>query len=487
MSLKVELTVEKTDLAFDENTRFEVTITNVGRESVMTMNPADCWTLPALRVVSIEQGLDRIYRRDPNLFIEEVPSPLLPGQSLSGTHRLLTFVKFQEPGEYEISALWEWNGKVGRAFSEPVHVTIRAMRPRHPHTVSMSGGPAAIFNSVWVNVATPPGSLTRSRYDLINKPKTVHLQSLGQIGPSAEPVLSVPINGGASDRQWIAWFEGDELRFGRVDDLTEQLDIKTLPLSPVPKQIVPPLNHQPGVAGLEGRFFLWQGNVEGDISRFQAVHLTTRGDAEPGANVMLGRLRPRWMEAAFPSNGSAQIYFVLPTQGENFLLQAVDWSADGEPSEVKKLAQFDGEFHGGATALAADDTLHGTLLVLEPGPEAARELGLYCWKRSAAGQFEASDILLVPREPMQKVDRAVVGVSSKGDPALLIRFQGSDWQFYDEQHGLVPLPAEIAQNDLPLELLFLISGTPVIKYAVENKGFYYLSAAGIPVETPAHG
>ena len=487
MSLKVELTIEQTELVFQQDTAFEVTITNQAHQAVQTLHPQNCLTLPGLKVVSLKDGHEENHRRTATMFTHEFPQPLEPGQSWSGAYRLLQYMGFSEPGEYEISAMWEWDDASGRSFSEPVKVTVHGVQPRNVYTVSTVGGPGSVFYSVFIDIGQSPARLSRTGFSIVRKPEMFGTQSFGPINAAAEPCLSTPINGGATQQQWVAWFEGNDLRMGLLDHEVEEVETKVLSLSPVPKQIVPPLNHLEGAGGLTGRFFLWQGNVEGDISRFQAVNLDSQGNPKAGANLELTGTRPRWVQAAFPSDRTCRTYAITqsPDQVE---LQGATWSADGEPpEEVQQLGQIPGQFHGAAAMLAADDTVHGAILILEPGKEESQELGLYSWSQQPDGAFKVGDILLVPRQPKQRIERAIVAVGIQGEPVALIRFKGEPWQFFRQQTGIITLPDPVAETKLPLELFFPDSSDPLIKYCFEDKGFYFMKHTGAPAGPPISG
>ena len=255
-----------------------------------------------------------------------------------------------------------------------------------------------------------------------------------------------------------------------------------------PKHIVPPLNHFSGAQGTEGKFFLWQSNPEGTISRFQAVHVNPKGNAEAQANAMLEGTQPVWTRAAFLKNQTSRTY-AASHEKSNLALQAVIWPENGEPEPAKSLGQWDGEFIGAGTMLDGEDTVHGAILVWENGPAESRRLLLHPWRHDAEGEYEAAaEPIEIPREPGQRPIDAVVAVNVRGEPRVLVLFQDEGWRYFDPEGGLKALPEAIANTDGPLDLLFPnIAPEPLILYAEPGKGFFFIKTTGEQAGPPPSG
>ncbi len=504
MSLKVELLVEKSTLLLQENCLIRVTITNEGRDPVTALAPPRCYTLPGFKLVNVKTGWEKVFRREKSLFSRETPETIAPGQSLTAQYPLFDFIIFPGPGEFELSAIWEWGNGQGKAFSEPVALSVTETRPVQLALAPASGSPGTMWNGVWVNAAGEKPSFCRLLVETALKPAVTGIASLGPIdSASAKPSLSVPPSGGFTSDQWTAWFERDTLRIGLITVKPDpKIALTELMLSPVPKLLVPPLNHIDTATGVEGRFFLWQGTPDGMTSRFQTVHLSQRGEPEAGANAMLTGAQPSWVHAAFLKDGRARTYAlakiqtpaqakaVTPQTSENLPgtvgLVGVEWGADNQPVlPAKTLAQWDGEAIAGGLIVTDAGDVHGAVLVYGPGAAPDRVLTLQPWTQKADGSFTAGDAIKVPREPAQQPDSAQIALSPQGDPAFLIRFQKGGRFIFRQQFGLKPLMGSAGDTDEPLVLFFPGTLDPLILGTdPESHAFLVMDQFGSPLGIP---
>src|SRR5438067_1363797 len=99
MSLLVELKIDKTTLLAQEDTSFEVIITNMAPKPVEIVRMANVYTLPAMKVSAHRGGWERVFQSPPSMFHGELTEPLPPKQSASYRSMLLNKVKFPAPGE----------------------------------------------------------------------------------------------------------------------------------------------------------------------------------------------------------------------------------------------------------------------------------------------------------------------------------------------------------------------------------------------------
>ena len=504
MSLKVELQIEKPVLLLQENCLIRVAITNDGREPVLALAPPRCYTLPGIKVVNTKTGWEKLFRKEKNLFSREEPEAIPPGQTLFAQYPIFDLVVFPAPGDYELSAMWEWDNGQGKAYSEPVALTVAETRPVFVSLESAAGSPSILQPGVWVNAVGEKASLCRVIVEGGRKPRLGGIATLGELNTvTAKPALSVPAAGGLTSSQWAAWFERDTLRIGQiVANPDPALTMTELLLSPVPKLLVPPLNHVEGPRGIEGRFFLWQGTPDGLTSRFQAVTIGTRGEPEASANAPLTGAQPNWVEAAFLKDGRARTYALakLQTPAEakavppdtaskqpgSVGLLGVEWGADNQPTgAAQTLGKWEGEALAGALLIADDGVVYGAALIYGPGPAPDRKLFLQPWSHAADGAFTAGEPIVIPRAPAQHPESAQIAIGPKGEPAMLIRFKKDLRYLFREETGLKRLMGYAAETEEALALFFPGTMDPMLLGTdPETHAFLLMNEDGTPRGIP---
>ncbi len=195
------------------------------------------------------------------------------GKSLESGFSLLEMCGHLSAGEYEISAIYEYDGGHERAESPPIRI---AVRPALPRNLSLDTVQGSVVYGVWLNMATEPPHLVRSRFDLLSGGGVGETRALGTAGLHARPIPSLPPNRAPCESHWVAWIEEGALKFLHFDPELGPTPVETIALPPLEAEIVGPLHSEP-TTDLQtrpaGSALLWMGNREGTISRLREAAL----------------------------------------------------------------------------------------------------------------------------------------------------------------------------------------------------------------------
>jgi len=85
MSLKIELKITPTTLLMQQDTTVEYKLTNRGAAPIRVLNPLNSLSMPVWRVLSLDTGVEQVFRKKLDMYSEDLPPmDLAPGQSVPG-------------------------------------------------------------------------------------------------------------------------------------------------------------------------------------------------------------------------------------------------------------------------------------------------------------------------------------------------------------------------------------------------------------------
>lgn len=174
-------------ILYPESARFLLTVENDGDRPLV-------WSPLLLKARG--KGKETIVRFDSD------PPPIPPGETarVSLTWRLEEHPL--DPGDYEFAVSFEEGSE-----SRPTPVQLL---PSTPKNLSLHSRQGAVYYGAWVNLASDPPQIVRSRFV---PPEVTESQVLATAASHARPLISNPPD-------WVAWVDADRLHFVHAPSAT---------------------------------------------------------------------------------------------------------------------------------------------------------------------------------------------------------------------------------------------------------------------------
>ncbi len=486
MPLEVRLEIERTDLLVQENPYATIAFTNTGKAPIQYLHPAGHENSPMMRVIDVRTGAETMQvGHSPHA--GEQPTPLLPGQTVTHRFKLRTRLNLTLPGEYQVSAIMLGDLGKERGESNKVTVKIKPASSRAISITSVSGGWASVSYLFSINPMVEPTQITRHVVGFTNESGVDDARLICKAPMLAEPVGSSPRNRSVATNHWIAWIEDDSMRFVYFDgDKGEATSPGKWTLPGKESMIVAPLNIEPRTDRTKppaGAALVWTGDPVSRTSFVQVVDLPSPGKATAGSKAVLTSYRPLDIASHARSDGKRLMTYI-ESSGAGISLHTMPWPDQALASNPpKKLAEWKAEFvPGGAGAvLDKEDTVRGATLMLTD-PDTNPKPVIVKWSLDSKQQFtqEAADPVEWPYAKV--IRRAIVRVGPDGTPAALLGDMEGNWFFYDGYESVKPVPAELAMTGMPLEMVFVDRGRPILIGSVPSRGLklLYPDGKGLP-------
>ncbi|HEX7901278.1 MAG TPA: hypothetical protein VF950_26200 [Planctomycetota bacterium] len=479
MALDVKLAFQRTDLLYQEDSAFTLTLTNAGADPLKVTDPTRVDTTLAIKVIHVKSGVERLYSH-PREGKQPAPRelPLASKKSLTATLSL-QWIAYLSPGEYDVSAVYPYNGGALTAESAPVRIKIAPTTPRNFVLDSVQLDAPVGF---WVDLGQDPPQIVRTRFDIQLGGQVRQLLRVAKGGLRTLPVPSRSPNGVWVDGHWAGWLEGGELHVAHVDPELGTSASQKLALPAGDATIVHPLyTDPPAKPGVRpGGALLLKLSTPGRDG-FRLVPVTLASDrVTAGTALDLPGPAPSWI-ASFAASDKRRVVLYAQEKGGQVALSTVPWTG-GPPRE---LGTFKGELAGAAVTAAIDaDLLRGTLIT---------RLGL-----AEHGALERSDFELGPKgeftpKPMGRIPapgddhftEALPRVSRSGAVAALLRDQKGQRHLYDGTAATL-LPDPYKTSPYPLDVAFKGEDQPVLLAAFKDAGFRIVLPNGQPVPSAHH-
>jgi hypothetical protein len=493
MGLEITFVTEKTDILFQHNPMCRVFIKNQGAANLVVPGPQ---TL-SLRVLNVKTGEEKLYqqKRPGGVRIIARDVVLRPGQTVTNSFMLKERVAQLEPGEYEVSAIYQYGEDGRQEESAPVRITVHPTTARNLSLASGQGGASGFSYGAWVNLATESPELALSMFSFTPGGGVESVVRVDKADIHTRPILSAPPNKSFAPGQWLGWIRGDTIHSLYYDQKTGASSFRKLKLPLSEVEIVAPLHcDAQGKKGGRplGRALLCLAQGTGEGAQLLSVLLDIKKTKLESSLVLPGSY-PAWIASQVRSDGSQWAIFVQVDE-EMVSLSAVPWPRPVEVAHApapRRLASWECRFLSAGVSMNKDDDILGACLVwaeitepVESGDsDEQSRLEFIRWVFKADGGFAEVGRDEVPWEGPDVIEHAIVQVNEQGVPAALLKDQTGRWFGYNGQGSVAPLPGIFSETKLPLELGFL-GVEPVLVGAVIGRGFQVIRLDGSPLPTP---
>lgn len=479
MSLTVKIAFQKTDLLYQEDSLFTLTLRNGGAQDLLVADPATVDSSLVLKTIDVKTGVERLWSQ-PREGLQPPPqeAPLQPGKSIERAQSLQWLAPLL-PGEYEISATYGANAGALKAESNAVRVTIAPTTPKNLVLDSVQLDAPFGF---WVNLGQTPPQIVRTSFQIHLGGQVRGLLRVAKGGLRTQAIPSRSPNGVWVDAHWAAWIDGADLHALHVDSKLGVSAALKLSLPAGEASIVHPLyTEAPGKPDVRppGALMLVLSTPGRD--GFRLVPCALAADRmTAGTPLDVPGPVPAWI-ASFARSDKRRVLVFAQAKGDSVTLSTTPWT--GGP--VVKLGEFKGEFAGaGITADLRSDLLRGTLLTrLGVAEHAALERTDF--ELGAKDEFVPKPAGRITAPMGDHFVESRVRVSRAGSVASLLKDQKGQWHFYD---GKVPalLPDPYRTSTYPLDLAFRQADDPVLLAGFKDLGFRILLPNGLPLPSDPH-
>lgn len=485
MTLKIDLTLEPTELTYQQDVQYRLTLTNEGREPLTLLNPATSYTMPIWHVLAPDSGQERTFRLMPRAQRAEPPEQRLePGQSRTRCGSLFDHIEPGGPGRHEIRVEYHWNGGAFSGCSEPVVLTVTPSTPRAFHMVSERGMPSALWPMVWVDQAETGAHLMMGKLSFLDDhPEIIetHPVEAADVAPQIQPCLCVPRNGTQAGRYWVAWLRGYRLVGFRVDHMLQPDDRRVQPtdLPEVPMTVVPPLLPVPEIGEGAAAAVLCQTAPATGRSNLQLAIIDERGRVQAGGALPIQGGQPAWTQTTALSSGDRRMYAVArqadPTGRKQLTLQAIAWPKGQAELEGAGQALIEGTWLGAACTLTFDDRVLGAVLTEASAEPDRHFFQLHRWHQPAGGSLQLEEPLRLDVAEPNLFDQARLALDDQDKiHAMVHRIADDQWFYFDsDKLKMEPLPEPAAHAAGRVELVLMGQRRPYVMYTRPYVGFQF--------------
>ncbi|UCG48982.1 MAG: hypothetical protein JSU94_04200 [Phycisphaerales bacterium] len=451
MALTVGFSIPKTNLIMGENPLCTLTLQNTGDKPLEIIDPQSGSGMPVFRVMNIQTGAEILIRdRWPQAKIFTLV--LQPGRPIERSIPLLRDIKFPLPGDYAVSALYEYNGGRDRAESNPVKVKIRALAVQN---LSLVYHDAPDLNATCINTAADPPDVVMIQLQLVAGGGPGDVRSAGKATLLDTPVGSWPPTWG----QWIAWVNEGTLNYTYLHIGRESTDPGRTALRSPQVRLIPPVHStsdaNPDVFN-EGMAALWLQDPRTGGSTVQLVELRAnarKASGKLGASLSLAGGAPGWMMNHFRTDGRNLVTFIRGQNG-HIGLYTLPWPrSEAAAPPAGPLVKWQGELVAAGATCAEGNVIRGALVV-RPGTCPHENLTVHDWMIDPAGAATSAPRVSLNWSVADPVLSAKVRVRKSGEPAVLLRGRDATWYLYDGLSELKPVFSEYARTPLPIDVVF---------------------------------
>lgn len=477
MPLNLNLMIEKTNLLFQETVNCNLTLTNSGNAPIQILHPAFNVTQPILRVVNVKSGAEKFFQLPLIPGDTEVPEKLAPGVSSGSSFDLLTRAQFPMAGDYEISAICEYDGKTRKAESNAVKISINRTTARG---LTLVGADKPAFFGTWVNLVPEKPRLLFMRVDVDNG-----IELLADIAPGTlrtKAIVSTSINRAVAPGHWVGWIEEKKFYCLHYDPEQGATAVKSVDLPGDQHELATPLfsENAPSEPGgrPNGSAIFCLGLRDQPNAQIQLLNLTKNG-VDPGGRIAIPGEYPQGIASHITTKNVRRLYF-YQKQGENVALMQTAWPGYADPpGPPRKLGDFSGVFVAATSMMTYEDILCGVVFFLT-GKDASRKLQYAYWTLPPDKPFSVADMGEVPFDMESGLSSATIRLNQSGHFGALLRTKGGQYRYFDRMRKVEDLPLPWGITPLPIELAFAKQNVPLFICAVENVGLSFIDLDGKP-------
>jgi len=483
MPLEIKLHIEKTDLLVQQNPACRITYTNKRDTPIRYLHPSEHENSPMWRIVELRTGAESFQVGHAREFGDQ-PTPLPPGQTVAFDFQMRSRLELSVPGEYEVSAIVAYDGGKERAESNKIKLRIAPVAARALTIVPVSGATSSVWYAFSVNAMADPNQICRHTLGLSHESGVTDADAVAKAAFASVPVASAPQNQSIATSQWLAWIEDGAMRFTHFNpDAGGAAAIGKWALPAAEVKIIAPLFTEPDedpAKAPPGAALLWIGDPVKRAAYLQVVDFTAPGRASTSAKALLPTYPLLDAQTHARSDGRRTVTFTTQTDG-GIALYTAPWPNQALASNaIKKVAEWKAEFLAGAAIVDTEDRVRGATLMVSD-PATLRKPVIIRWTLDPKDGFtqEAPDPVEWPYAV--EIHRAVVRVGPDGVPAALLANAAGVWYCYDGFESVTPVPAILAASKLPIDIVFVGPGQPLLIGGTPGQGLKALFPDGKPI------
>jgi len=464
MPLALSLKFTKTEYLLGENPPFTLTIENPGPELVEIPTTDLGSGMPAIRIVDLSTGADRIVRPEKVLPFSMETITLAVGQKKSVFYLLKDFAPLASPGRFMISAIYEWDKGLQKAESPAVQITIGQTAV---HNLSIDNPTAPYAMAAFINSAAEKPDLIVGDVVLLPGGGFSFVRNVGKATMGVKPILGVHANKTPGNGRYLAFTHDSKLSFLHIDTTKGATVLGSIPLKPRSELIAPVFcgpNTEPGARG-GGEALILTPDALGSFA-LKVVYIAPGNPptASDGPSIAVPGRTPAWIANFFRADKAKVVAFIRSVPGKA-TLHLGQWPREGKVNEPPTLAlTWDGDFVAAGASIGADDIIRGCALVWM-GPPGERSLEAMSFTIDEKLKAETEPLGALPWEIVTPIDTAIVRVRIKGKPAILLRSGKGDWTVFDGTGKQAPVPVPYTSTKLPIDLAFFGDNEAVLVLA----------------------
>ena len=484
MALEIALQSEKTELTMQENTVIEVILTNSGAEAIGLVDPNLSAEFPVFKVFSRESGETWTFRRKATGPRKtEIPIQLAAGKKMTWNFELLDLAEFADPGQYEMTAEYEWADGAATARSEPLTLKLSALVAQSVAMAMTQEPRQEEFYLFWTQIAGDNTQLMRTTVSNFKNPEVVETLALGTVPDHIVPVPSIAANQANPLHTWVAWMHGGRLYCRLVET---NADVEEEPIAvEMPAVQIRIVSHPFILTSGEGEVVLWMGAPAAGTAKIQLAKVNPRGRSGAGSNLILpSPLESLWARTAFLGSKRRRVYLVNGG-ADGVALQCTEWGDDGEFADLTDLSSQTGKFVAAGLSVMPDDSINGMLVVLPE--EGAEKLVFVRWTHRPDGAYDEGEAEEVAFEHAGRINEGFVRINDVGDPYVLLRPMGQPWHLRAPGEEFAPVGGDVADSQLPANLFFSAQQEPLLLGFKSGAGFFFQKPSGEPAIMPEAG
>lgn len=453
MPLLISLKFEKTEFLLGENPVYTLTLENTGPGKLIIPSMDSGSGYPWIKVVTLATGAEKIYKPTavpPFAFRKMALEVGAPKSAFFLLHDTATLTA---PGQYLISAIYEWDKGQSRSESEPIKITVRQSAL---FSMAVDDPTMTITPAVYVNTAGEKAELVYGNLNLAPGADFTQVQVIGKCDVSAKPVLGRHINRKPGAGRYVGWIADGKFSFLHMDEMKGATTVGSIAAKPL-SVLTSPIYCAPTdlkSRGSGAALMLSPDPLGKTIMRVINLTPLDPPGAVEGPSITSDSPMPQWAGNFFRKDKSKLIVMVRAKAGK-VTLHAGLWPEEGKsidsPSEV---ATWDGTFVAAGATIDEKDVIRGSVLIWM-GPKGEESLEVMQFNIGENFKTESEPLGALPWAMQTPIDKAIVRVRSYGTPAMLLRAGTGKWKIFDGLgfEGEVPVP--YTSTDQPIDLGFI--------------------------------
>lgn len=453
MPLLIHLKFEKTEILLGENPAYTLTLENTGPGKLILPSLDKGSGYPWIKVVTLATGTEKVYKPKAVPPFAFRKTALEVGTPKSEFYVLDDTTTLTAPGQYLISAIYEWDNGQSRAESEPVKITVRQSAI---FNLAVDDPTMTITPAVYVNTAGDKVELVYGNLNLEPGADFSQVQVIGKCDASAKPVIGRHMNRKPGAGRYIGWLADGKFSFLHMDEMKGPTGIGSITAKPL-SVLTSPIYCAPTdlkSRGSGAALMLSPDPLGNTILRLVNLTPLDPPGAVEGPSVLSDGPMPQWAGNYFRKDKS-KIIAMIRAKGGKVTLHAGLWPEEGKNIDSpNQLASWDGTFVAAGATIDEKDVIRGAVLIWM-GPKGEESLEVIQFMIGENFKTESEPLGALPWTMQTPIVKSIVRLRSYGTPAMLLRAGTGKWKIFDGLgfEGDVPVP--YTSTDQPIDLGFI--------------------------------